>query len=105
MSDDMMIQILTGPVAALALCLFAIYYVVRWMAMHIPKWVERHMGQIDRIVESHNEDRAAYQEGLQTLNMSLQELSGEMKTIRDDVQEIKRDIKVKAEPVQLTPPH
>ena len=102
MSDDMIIQILTGPVAALALCIFAIYYIARWLATHVPVWVNRHLDQFDKIVESHNEDRKAYQEGLETLNTNLSELGQEVDVIKDDVKDIKREIK--ARPIHLTPP-
>ncbi len=39
MTEQMMIQVLTGPVAALALCLMAIYAIGKWLANHLPKWL------------------------------------------------------------------
>ena len=64
MTDQMMFEILTGPVAALALCVSAIFFIARWLAKHVPIWVDRHMKQIDNIVESHNEDRKVYREDI-----------------------------------------
>ena len=89
----MMIQALTGPVAALALCLMAIYGIGKWLANHLPKWVDRHLKQIDKIVESHHQDREVYKEGLTTLTTSLKDLRGEVDVIKDDVKEIKHAIK------------
>jgi hypothetical protein len=92
MTEDTLIQILTGPVAALALCISAIFYIGRWIATHLPIWVDRHMKQIDNIIDSHNEDRKVYREGLETLNMSLRDLNGEVDVIKDDVKDIKRSL-------------
>lgn len=89
MSEETLIQVLTGPVAALALCIAAIFYIGRWVATHLPIWVDRHMKQIDNIIESHNEDRKVYREGLETLNTSMKELNGEVHVLKDDVKDIK----------------
>lgn len=93
MTEQIMIQALTGPVAALALCLLAIYGIGKWVAIHLPKWVDRHLNQIDRIVESHEEDRTVYKEGLTTLNTSVTILRGEVDVIKDDVKDIKAAVK------------
>lgn len=92
MTDQMMFEILTGPVAALALCVSAIFFIGRWLAKHVPIWVDRHMKQIDNIVESHNEDRKVYREGLETLNVSLRDLNGEVHVLKDDVKDIKHSL-------------
>lgn len=89
MTEQMMIQVLTGPVAALGLCLMAIYIVGKWLATHLPKWVDRHLMQIDNIVESHHQDREVYKEGLTTLTTSLTDLRGEVDVIKEDVKDIK----------------
>jgi hypothetical protein len=52
MEQETWIQIATGPVAALALCIFAIYFVARWLATNVPKWVDRHLTQIDTMIVS-----------------------------------------------------
>ena len=92
MTDQMMFEILTGPVAALALCVSAIFFIARWLATHLPIWVDRHLRQIDNIVESHKEDRQVYREGLETLNISMKELHGEVDVIKDDVKDIKNSL-------------
>lgn len=93
MSEQTMIDILTGPVAALALCLMAIYGVGKWLATHLPKWVDRHLNQIDHIVQSHDQDRETYKESLGTITTSLKDLKGEVDVIKDDVKDIKRIVK------------
>lgn len=95
MTEEMMIQALTGPVAALALCLLALYAIFKWVGSHLPKWVDRHLNQIDRIVESHNEDRTIYKEGLTTLNTNMQELRGEVNHMKEDVRDIKAHVKAR----------
>ena len=97
MSEETFIQVLTGPVAALALCIAAIFYIGRWVATHLPIWVDRHMKQIDNIIDSHNEDRKVYREGLETLNMSLRDLNGEVDVIKDDVKDIKNSLQDKGQ--------
>lgn len=92
MTEDTLIQILTGPVAALALCVSAIWFIAKWVATHLPIWVDRHLQQIDNIVESHHEDREVYKAGLETLNTSMQELHGEVDVIKDDVKDIKNSL-------------
>lgn len=92
MTEELMIDILTGPVAALALCVFALYFIAKWLATHVPVWVDRHLKQIDKIVESHNEDRKVYREGLETLNVSLRDLNGEVHVLKDDVKDIKNSL-------------
>jgi len=93
MSEETLIDILTGPVAALALCLMAIYGIGKWLATHLPKWVDRHLNQIDDIVKSHDQDRETYKESLGTITTSLKDLKGEVDVIKDDVKDIKRIVK------------
>lgn len=93
MSEETMLNILTGPVGALALCLFAIYFVARWVATHVPIWVDRHLKQIDKMIDSHNNDREMYKDTLGTLTVSLKDLGKEVDVIKDDVKEIKQAVK------------
>ncbi len=93
MSEETMLSILTGPVGALALCLFAIYFVARWVATHVPIWVDRHLKQIDKMIDSHNHDREMYKDTLGTLTVSLKDLGKEVDVIKDDVKEIKQAVK------------
>ena len=97
MSEETLIQVLTGPVAALALCIAAIFYIGKWVATHLPIWVDRHMKQIDNIIDSHNEDRKVYREGLETLNTSMKELNGEVHVLKDDVKDIKNSLQDKGQ--------
>jgi len=85
------ITLITGPVGALALCVSVIYFVGRWAATHVPQWVNRHLDQIDRIVESHNDDRKVYQ-------TSFEQMYGDVKTIKSDVQTIKHAVNKQAPP-------
>lgn len=87
-----MLQIATGPVAALALCILAIYFVGRWLAEHLPKWVDRHLKQIDNMVESHNEDRKIYKESLTEVNRALVTLHGDVGELQVDVKQLRADI-------------
>lgn len=95
MTEETMLSILTGPVGALALCLFAIYFVARWVATHVPIWVDRHLKQIDKMIDSHNNDREMYKDTLGTLTVSLKDLGKEVDVIKDDVHEIKQAVKNK----------
>tara|TARA_R100001440_G_scaffold66766_1_gene87866 strand:- start:54 stop:359 length:306 start_codon:yes stop_codon:yes gene_type:complete len=92
MSEQLWMNILTGPVAALGLCLVLLYAIGKWAASNIPVWVDRHLKQIDKIVDSHNQDRAMYQENLKNLSISLGKVSVEVEVIKQDVQEIKTKI-------------
>jgi hypothetical protein len=51
------------------------------------------LDQLDKIVDSHNQDREMYRESLGTLTVSLQELNKEVDVIKDDVKEIKIALK------------
>lgn len=93
MSEEVMYQLLTGPVAALALCVFCLVAVARWAGANIPKIIDRHMKQIDQLVDSHNQDREMYRESLQTMSGSLRDLNAEVDIIKDDVREIKFAVK------------
>lgn len=95
MTEELMYQLLTGPVAALALCVITLFAIGKWVAKNVPVWVNRHMNQIDKIVDSHNQDREMYRESLGTLTVSLQEINREVDVIKDDVKDIKRVIEQK----------
>ena len=92
MDNETILQIATGPVAALALCILAIYFVARWVATHLPKWVDRHLTQIDRMVDSHNEDRKVYKESLTEVNKTLVTLHGDVGELQIDVRKLRADI-------------
>ncbi len=93
MTEELMINVLTGPVAALGLCVVCLYAIAKWVGANVPVWVNRHLEQMDKIVDSHNQDREMYRESLGTLTVSLQELNKEVDVIKDDVKEIKIALK------------
>jgi len=89
MNDPVMIQLLTGPVGALALCLIAIFVIGRWVGKHLPVWVERHLNQFDRMIEQHSEDREVYKKSLHDMTLELTNVGKEVRSIKEDVVEIK----------------
>ena len=92
MNEQLIMQLATGPVAALALCIGAIYFVARWVAQNVPIWIDRHLNQIDNMVESHNEDREVYKDSMTEVNRSLVTLHGDLTVLKGDVSEIKQKI-------------
>lgn len=86
MTNTEIIQMLTGPFSAMVLAVILLVAVGRWLAENIPLYLDRHLKQIDKMVESHNEDREMYRENLQTL-------SERHNLLIRDVQEIKQDVK------------
>lgn len=92
MTNEAILQIATGPVAALALCLLFIFFIGRWLAAHLPVWVDRHLKQIDRMVDSHNEDRQMYKESLNEVNKTLITLHGDIGELQVDVKAMREDM-------------
>lgn len=92
MTNEAMLQIATGPVAALALCILFIFFIGRWLAAHLPVWVDRHLKQIDRMVDSHNEDRQMYKESLNEVNKTLITLHGDIGELQVDVKAMREDM-------------
>ena len=86
MTNTEIIQMLTGPFSAMVLAVILLVAVGRWLATNIPLYLDRHRKQIDKMVESHNEDREMYREGLQTL-------TEQHNLLARDVQEIKTEVK------------
>ena len=89
MDDPVLIQLLTGPVGALVLCLMAIFVIGRWIGQHLPVWVNRHLDQFDRVIEEHSQDRKVYKESLYDMTIELQNVGTEVKSIKEDLVEIK----------------
>ena len=89
MNDAVLIQLLTGPVGDLVLCLMAIFVIGRWIGQHLPVWVNRHLDQFDRVIEEHSQDRKVYKESLYDMTIELQNVGTEVKSIKEDVVEIK----------------
>jgi len=86
MTNTEIIQMLTGPFSAMVLAVILLYAVGRWLAENIPLYLDRHLKQIDKMVESHNEDREMYRDGLQTL-------TEQHNVLFRDVQDIKQEVK------------
>jgi uncharacterized protein YoxC len=86
MTNTEILQMLTGPFSAMLLAVIMLVALGRWLATNIPIYLERHLKQIDKMVESHNEDREMYREGLQTL-------TEQHNLLARDVQDIKADVK------------
>ena len=86
MTNTEMIQMLTGPFSAMLLAVIMLIAIGRWLAHNVPLYLDRHLKQIDKMVDSHNEDRDMYISGLQTLTEQHNLLSR-------DVQEIKTEVK------------
>lgn len=88
-ADPVMVQLLTGPVGALVLCLAAIFIIGRWIGKHLPVWVNRHLDQFDRVIDEHSQDRQVYKESLHDMTLELTNVGKEVKSIKEDVVEIK----------------
>ena len=89
MNDPVMIQLLTGPVGALVLCLGAIFVIGRWIGQHLPVWVNRHLDQFDTVIKEHKEDREVYKQSFYDMTLELNNVGKEVKSIKEDVVEIK----------------
>jgi hypothetical protein len=88
MTNTEIIQMLTGPFSAMVLAVILLYAVGRWLAENIPLYLDRHLKQIDKMVESHNEDREMYRDGLQTLTEQHNILSRDVQDIKQEVKNI-----------------
>ena len=92
MTNSEIIQMLTGPFSAMVLAVIMLFFIGRWLAENVPLYLDRHLKQIDKMVDSHNEDREMYRQGLQTLTEQHNDLSREVHSISRDVSDIKNDI-------------
>ena len=92
MTNSEIIQMLTGPFSAMVLAVIMLFFIGRWLAENVPLYLDRHLKQIDKMVESHNEDREMYREGLQTLTEQHNQLAREVLDISRDVKEIKTEV-------------
>jgi hypothetical protein len=87
MIPDNMIPLLTGPFSALilAITLLAVIYklIVDHVAPAIKNYFDRHLEQVDRMIEEHRLDREAWQS-------SMIILDGKLTAISEDVKELKK---------------
>jgi len=88
MTNTEILQMLTGPFSAMLLAVIMLMAIGKWLATNIPIYLERHLRQIDKMVESHNEDRELYREGLKTLTEQHNLLVRDVQEIRADVKAI-----------------
>ena len=92
MTNTEIIQMLTGPFSAMLLAVIMLFFIGRWLAENVPLYLDRHLKQIDKMVDSHNEDREMYREGLQTLTEQHNNLTRDVLDISRDVKEIKTEV-------------
>jgi septal ring factor EnvC (AmiA/AmiB activator) len=92
MTNSEIIQMLTGPFSAMVLAVIMLFAMGKWLAQNVPLYLDRHLRQIDKMIESHNQDREMYRQGLQTLTeqhnvlaREVQEITVSVKDIRDEV--------------------
>jgi hypothetical protein len=92
MSSEDLIKLLTGPFGALILCVIALIVIGRWLGKYLPQWVERHLGQFDKLIENQSEDREMHKSTLIELSNNLNGVSVEVGKIKENIQEIKLKI-------------
>ena len=63
-------QLLTGPFSALILCAGLLYTVLSYL----PTVVDRHFETVDKMIDSHDQDRELYRESLERLTRELSQI-------------------------------
>ena len=94
MSNSEIIQMLTGPFSAMVLAVIMLFAMGKWLAQNVPLYLERHLKQIDKIIDNHTQDREMYRQGLQTLTEQHNVLAREVKEITVSVKDIKDEVTV-----------
>lgn len=68
---EQMIDLITGKAGALVFACLTLYFIVKgifavakWIDDKVTKWVERHLNQIDQMLEESKEDRKMYQHSM-----------------------------------------
>ena len=92
MTTPELIQALTGPFSAMLLAVIMLVASAKWLAKYVPLYLNRHLDQIDKMVDSHNEDREAWKEGLQTLTEQHNLLNRDIMDIKAGVAEIRAKV-------------
>lgn len=64
------VELLTGPFSALILSLAIIYSI----GSYVPKVVDRHLTQIDKLIEQQEADRELYHRSLQEILIRLEKM-------------------------------
>ncbi len=92
MTTPELVQALTGPFSAMLLAVIMLIAAAKWLGKYVPLYLNRHLDQIDKMVESHNEDREAWKNGLQTLTEQHNLLNRDIVEIKAGVAEIRAKV-------------
>jgi hypothetical protein len=76
---------ITGPFSALMLAVGMLFALGKLLAKWVPVMLEAHMQRFDRLINSHDEDRILYQNSIQKLSDRQDQMSLDIKVIRDAV--------------------
>ena len=76
---------ITGPFSALMLAVGMLFALGKLLAKWVPVMLEAHMQRFDRLIDSHDEDRKLYQNSIQKLSDRQDQMSLDIKVIRDAV--------------------
>lgn len=76
---------ITGPFSALMLAVGMLFALGKLLAKWVPVMLEAHMQRFDRLIDSHDEDRILYQNSIQKLSDRQDQMSLDIKVIRDAV--------------------
>ncbi len=80
-----LISAITGPFSALVLAVGLLFAIGKLLAKWIPVIVEAHMQRFDKLIDSHDDDRKLYQNSIQKLSDRQDQMSLDIKVIRDAV--------------------
>ena len=80
-----LISALTGPFSALLLAVGLLFALGKLLAKWVPVVVEAHMSRMDKMIDSHDEDRKLYQTSIQKIVHQQEQMSHDIKVIRDAV--------------------
>ena len=92
MTTPELVQALTGPFSAMMLAVIMLIAAAKWLGKYVPLYLNRHLDQIDKMVDSHNEDREAWKNGLQTLTEQHNLLNRDIVEIKAGVAEIRAKV-------------
>jgi hypothetical protein len=83
------LNLIIGPMGALVAVVTILWWVARLVeTKFLPageRFIERHLAQIDKLITSHDNDRAVWSEGLTSMRADVD-------TVKDDVHQIRARI-------------
>ena len=86
------LPLLSGPAAAVLVLsgvLWGLWKLVDTRLLPLgEKFIERHLGQIDALIASHNADRSVWAEGLQGLRSDIDQVSDDVAEIRGRIDQV-----------------